>query len=381
MNAFRCAHSIGLFFLLAPLWPGTHGQGKDKDTSVILERFKVARHGEALLLPVTWNGKTFQFLLDTGASGALYDSSLPLGAAKRKKKVDSAGGPIELQFFDAPDAKVGNLTLRTAEEVVGFDQGKVREITGHEIYGVVGMDFLEKHVVEIDCDEGEVRFLQAVGRNAGTPFGLEFRDGCPHVDVSVQNLGNTRFLVDTGFISSDSGTLTPELLTKLQKKGAVRIVGQSYAETLAGTKISRIAQGKKLSLGEFAIADPVIGEGPHNMVGMGLLSRFKVTFDFPNKVMYLRKGKRFNTPDLWDISGLHLLRRKEETIVHSVDKGSAAENRGIKAGDKITKVGDRNAGVLSLFDLRQLCRQPDTTLNLIIEREGQPFTAYVELKR
>ena len=82
-----------------------------------------------------------------------------------------------------------------------------------------------------------------------------------------------------------------------------------------------------------------------------------------------------------DLSGLHVLRRKGQTIVDSVDKGSAAANRDIKSGDTITKVGDRNADELSLFELRQLCCQPDTTLHLILEREGRSFTAKVDLKK
>src|ERR1022692_2723488 len=125
--------------------PIADGKANDKDAPIVLERFKIGRHGEAILVPVTLNGKAFHFLLDTGANVTVFDSALPLGAAKRKNMVNSPAGPVEIQFFDAPDAKIGSLKLRTAEEIAGFDQGKLREVTGHEIYGVVGMDFLKSH--------------------------------------------------------------------------------------------------------------------------------------------------------------------------------------------------------------------------------------------
>ena len=53
----------------------------DGEDANVVERFKVASDGDALLLPVTFQGKTYQFLLDTGAL-AMY-STRPCRSAKR----------------------------------------------------------------------------------------------------------------------------------------------------------------------------------------------------------------------------------------------------------------------------------------------------------
>ena len=39
-----------------------------------------------------------------------------------------------------------------------------------------------------------------------------------------------------------------------------------------------------------------------NLLGLGYLRRYHVTLDFPNRAMYLRKGKHYSDPDRIDIS-------------------------------------------------------------------------------
>ena len=157
--------------------------------------------------------------------------------------------------------------------------------------------------------------------------------------------------------------------------------GQAPAETRAGTIAVRYLQGKKISLGKFAVANPVFCEGLNNILGLDFLSRFKVTLDFPNKAMYLEKGKRYAEPNLRDLSGLHILRKQGRTVVDSVVKASVAESAGIKAGDKIVKMGEKKAEEVSLFELRRAFSQPGTTLNLTIQREERTLAVNLALKK
>jgi PDZ domain/Aspartyl protease len=378
MKSLRLAGSL-LFFALA--WPSANGQDTGKDAPAVLARFKVARGGDILLLPVAFNGKTYQFVLDTGANAIVFDNSLPLGEAKRKGTGESAGGDLDLHFFKAPDAGLGPWKIDAPDDVVGYDFKKMREVFGLEIYGVLGMDFLCKHIVQMDCDEGEVRFLRRVAGDAGKPIRLEINDGIVFADLEVQGHGKTRFMLDTGMVGPDSGCLDASLLADLTKKEVFCTVGESLSETAAGTKASKLARGKQISVGDFTIDGPVFSEGSRNVLGFGALSRFVVTFDFPNGVMYLKKGKRFAEPDMWNISGLHVLRRQGQTVVHSVDKGSPAATRGIQANDKIAKVDGRPAQDVSMYELFRLCCASETTLDLVIERNGRAYSAKVDLKK
>jgi len=91
-------------------------------------------------------------------------------------------------------------------------------------------------------------------------------------------------------------------------------------------------------------------------LGLGFLSRHIVTFDFPNSRIYFKKGRNFETTDETDMSGLHLLRVSNKTVVHSVDKGSPAEKAGIGANDVILSVQNKDANKYSMWELRRLLK-------------------------
>ena len=75
----------------------------------VLERFEVARNGNALVLPVQFKGKTYRFILDTGASVNLFDVSLPLGDPIAEINAKGDGEKqARLKVFSAPPASLGS---------------------------------------------------------------------------------------------------------------------------------------------------------------------------------------------------------------------------------------------------------------------------------
>src|SRR5579884_615411 len=78
-----------------------------------LAEFHAAKEGDALLLPVRFHGKTYLFLLDTGASHTVYDVSLKplLGQPVEVERVAVPTGETTSQAFPAPEAYLGPLKL------------------------------------------------------------------------------------------------------------------------------------------------------------------------------------------------------------------------------------------------------------------------------
>jgi len=105
--------------------------------------------------------------------------------------------------------------------------------------------------------------------------------------------------------------------------------------------------------------DLIFGEGSVNNLGLDFLSRHLVTFDFPNNRIYLKKGKGFEKTEEADMSGLHLLNVLNKVIVYSIDESSPAQKAGIKTGDIILKVGDKDANTYDMWELRRLLRSGD----------------------
>ena len=67
-----------------------------EDTNVIA-RFKIAKNGDGILVPVNVDGKEYMFLLDTGTTLTAFDSIL-LTASQRVRS--PSAGPAEIRRFN-----------------------------------------------------------------------------------------------------------------------------------------------------------------------------------------------------------------------------------------------------------------------------------------
>lgn len=124
-----------------------------------LEEFTVGQGGRPLLIPVTLDGRNFPFLVDTGTSKTILDTSLEsyLGALNNPAVLKTSAGFVSSEVFDCPDASVGSLNLDRVGTVGCMDLRAIRYATGKEVMGILDMDFLGDFAIEIDFDNGFLR--------------------------------------------------------------------------------------------------------------------------------------------------------------------------------------------------------------------------------
>ncbi|MCK5611887.1 PDZ domain-containing protein, partial [Candidatus Pacearchaeota archaeon] len=111
-------------------------------------------------------------------------------------------------------------------------------------------------------------------------------------------------------------------------------------------------------------------EGSESRLGLSFLSRHIVTFDFPNSKIYFREGNKFNKTDETDMSGLHLRRISNKTIIYSVDESSPAHKAGIKANDVVLKIGDDDVNLCDMWDIRELLRLGNRREIIMVIKRG-----------
>jgi hypothetical protein len=340
------------------------------DPSNVIERFKVAKDGDCLLLPVKFKEKSYLFLLDTGSTLNMFDSSLPLGEPLGSGPGSTPNGSVFIEYHMAPKASIGSLNLRTDDPVIAFDFTKIREATGYEIYGVVGMSFLSRQIVRIDFDKGELLFLRAAGKECGEALDLSYTEKeNPVVSLSIRDVGNFDFMIDTGCIGgSDLGR---KVFHAALKKEAMTLEGRTTVLSASGITSPRQGWLKQVSVGEFMPRGLMVTRAEGNTVGLGFCSRFIVTFDFPQDKLYLQKGLCFDKEDARGSVGVNLLRREGKTIVESVYKESAAERAGIKKGDILVRIGDVHVERVTMFELGPILHQEGKTLAVTVLRDGE----------
>jgi hypothetical protein len=340
------------------------------DARFILKQFNVARDGEPLFLPVTFKGRKYLFLVDTGATLNCFDRSLPLGKPKGELVAEAPDGPAKIPLYDPPDAAVGGWALRSGQPVAGLDFKKFEEASGYEFLGILGMDFLRNHIIQIDFDAGKLTFLKEAGREPGVAVPIIFsRQNRPCVAMDIGGWGREEFLVDTGCFKPGSGCLRSDLFASLLEKKHVKEVGQANYMTLKGESEERIGKVRRIAVGELSVRDAVFGgTGTGNVLGLGYLSRYTVTFDFPRKMMYLKKGRRFPDPDGWCWTGLAIQRVDGKTTVQALSKDSPAASSGLREGDIILWVGDKAADESSLAMLREILCSPQKDVRIKARR-------------
>jgi predicted aspartyl protease len=340
--------------------------------------------GGGLRVPVKLWGSTNFFLLDTGASVTSLDNSF---RDKLGPPVREAGGQ---QFYRAPDAAVGYMPL-DLDTVLCSDLSVIRMVTGQPYDGVLGMDFLGRYKVHLDFDDQTLSILAAIGSEIKTngwsvPLSVYRRR---HFTIPARLNSNTvlDLLVDSGDNSTVS--LNKEDWKKLfpsenaPNVHKLMIATTSLKENITESLVGRLGE---LEIGGKKYRDLVCPLSPHSAVASGLglafLRRHIVTFDFPNGLLYLRPGKRFETVEEHDMSGLHLLRKENKTFVHSVDRESPAALSGMERGDVIHGINGRETGSLTIHEIRETLRsKPGAAVSLLIERNEKPVTVEFKLKR
>jgi tetratricopeptide (TPR) repeat protein len=347
---------------------------------LVVQRFKIATGGDALLLPVRVGGKDHLFMLDTGCARTTFDRSLLLDKPRGAGRALALNGEIfEVAVYEPPDGSVGGLPLGVPE-VAGMDLTASREVWGQPIEGILGMDFLGRHVLRLDFDRGELLFLRAAPEGAGVAVPIDWRPGdLPMVRARFGGMGESLFAIDTGFTGRDSGALRTFGVRDLMVNGDLSELGSVRTETAGGGYAARVFRGSRLTLGGFVVEGPIFKESPlFTLLGLGFWSRFTMTFDFPGRTAYLAEGRGYARPDLWNASGVRLRLRAGTVVVGSVDEGSPGARAALRAGDEVIELGDLRAGKAGLFALKgELCKR--VRLPCVVRRGGEEHRVTVDL--
>jgi hypothetical protein len=335
----------------------------------VIARFSVANDGDLLLVPVQVGGKCYSFWLDTGTTVTIYDSSLChlLGKPIRREELRTPQGKVETEIFNSPQAKLGPFSLCSGEEVACFDLKQVREYSGCDVWGIVGMDFLSQHIFRLDPDRGELVFLGTSGPNAGELLRVSVMDSVPYVEASLQGLdAPEQFRVDTGM--QGEGTVRQTVYYSLAKNGAINGIEDTAVFTLSGIQEHRNGHLKSITVGRHRHANLIFNDGGIGILGLDYWLRYVVTFDFPENKLYLKPSRHYDEPSVHGLSGLSLVRRNGKVVVDDVQKGRAADKAGIKPQDVIETIAGADASIQRLHRIGLLLCKQNTKLDITVKR-------------
>lgn len=333
--------------------------------------------GVTIRVPVNAFGKTLYFMVDTGFTVSAIDAKYKsyLGKATGTYRAESSLGTNNiLPVFGCPDISIAGKSMEL-KEIACLDLRMARLISGQPCDGILGMDFFAKNIASIDFDKKVLSLTGTVPENVKKTFvAVPLKQFNQHytAEASANHTKILDLLIDTGDNSSIS----------LNSEGWQKVFSANQTNEVTATIASvgnQVAQSKIGVVGQLAIegltytnlhATYIHNPDDPSHLGLGFFRRHNVTFDFANQVLYLKPGQRFSMPDKEDMSGLHLLRDGETTIVYSVDENSPAFVDGIRPKDLIESVNGQTASTLTMKAIRRALQSHDGDKVVLQVRRG-----------
>lgn len=339
--------------------------------------FRFTPRGDLVTVQVDVAGHKYPFLLDTGSSHWVFDDSLRplLGPSIGRVMMDTSRST---DLFGMPPARVGRMHLASGTQVICAPLHDDGAPLGADIYGILPMEFLRGKIFQIDFDRGTVVFLSQMPEDPGRRFSLTWLDGKrPLLEIDVPEVGKEPFLVDTGCRTMTAGMLRKEVFGQLAARGRIRPISNisrsgTSLVSLGGTVQTRLGKIDRLNVGPFRherlifchceIEGPAYFSLPSaydgNLIGLGYLSRYVVTFDFARSAMYLKPGREYARQDRYDLAGMRIARVDGKTIVNNVDQGTPAQDAGLKEADEILEIDGIPAAEVSVFEIQRAFATP-----------------------
>jgi hypothetical protein len=346
-------------------------------------------------------GPPADFIFDTGASITVIDSAY---AAKIGLQTEG------LQQGEGAGA-MGNASLASLKslQVVGDDgdgialqdvkvavlnlNGILAPYFWRDCAGLVGFDFVDRFVDEIDYDARTLvlrdpKTFQYAGRGTAVPMTL-----AGHTPVVTMKLDGTYeggFRLDVG--SGSTVDLHAPFVKQHDLEAKIGHAVESLGGGFGGTFTTRTVRMHKLEIGPYSWAEPIVSlsgattgafasEDYAGNIGNRLLERFKVTLDYERRQLWLEPGKLYARRDPFTRAGIQLGRAADSVKVMYVLKDSPAEKAGLRVDDVVTAFDGKPIASLTPDDISAVLDEgPLGTHVIAVLRDGKAKKISIRLK-
>ncbi len=362
-----------------------------------------------IVIPVTINRLvTLKFVLDTGAETAIltekvFGDLLQLNYV-REITLQAPGVEDSLSAYVASGVHMalpGGVQAKGMNMLVLKDDYlELSKNLGEEIYGILGYDVFSRFTVSIDYDANvltlyDPQFFKP--RKSDTRIPLSIENTKPFVDVVIsqrEEKDSLKLMVDSGASHSLLLDVRESEKVKMPKKTIETRLGQGLGGEIPGYlgRMSMCEFGG-LQFEEVLASFPregvylkAIKRGSrHGTMGGDILSRLKVTFDYRNGYLYMRKGETYKDPFEFNMSGMIVIAegKKLDTLrINRIMPNSPAAHSGLREGEIIVKINNMNLENSSISEINGLLRRKHGVKVVVtVMRNGRRVKKVMRLKR
>lgn len=356
------------------------------------ESFRLAaiRQGNYLFLEARLGGQKLILCLDSGAGIHVLspDAATRLGiypTDTAARAVTGTAATVKAKTLKLTNLFLGEAPLADTEAVMVPLPGAL----GGD--GLLGYPLFAQYALTLDYVTSTVtltpyRAFTAPEGTVSLPIRLE--GNIPQVEVRLDGLAAWVEL-DTGS-SGELDLNTPFVERNQLKERYPKRIAMPTGMGVGGVTYGEVARAEKLELGPFTLQKTLIHLSTQKSgaeasgrvagrIGAEILSRFRLTFDYQGKRLFLTPNSRLSDPFVFSRSGLLPVRQDLDWVVFHVLPSSPASEIGIEAGDQLLLVDGRSATRLSAYALNELLRRPVGTRIPLLLRAPSGRTRRVTL--
>ena len=361
---------------------------------------------DMVVITLNINGKgPFNFILDTGVGLMLITEPKLVDSInipnKRTIKIAGLGKGDDYEAYITSELKVdipGLVSYDVAAAILKTDHFGLSNFAGIPIHGLIGYEFFNNLAVKVDFSDSTLtvskpKNMKLFKKGNRIPLIIENRK--PYLMAKVTfpegDKTNDKLLLDLG---AGHPLSLDDIIKKrgLPKKFILANLGVGLTGPIDGF-IGRI---NELDIGKFKIKNVItsfpvdsVHEDPAEKrdgnLGMNILKRFTLIFDYPDSALYLKPWSDVNAPFEHDMSGLEYYRAGDDyshVVISRVEPGSPADEVGLEPGDEIMAINLKQVSKLSLEEIDLLFRsQPERNLLLQIYHDKKYDNVIITLKR
>jgi Aspartyl protease len=361
---------------------------------------------QLIMLEVHVNGapRPLSFVLDTGDKYTIIDiaRAKELGLAFGKEiHVRGTGAEIMGAFVENAKFSIASFSGYEQPVTLAIPLRPLAARIGHDFDGVLGSDFIEQFVVEIDYRAKRVRLHDRNSfRYAGSGQSIPIRidgSGHPIFKAEVALPGMNPIPVDLALDIGSTGSLdlNAPFVAEHRLPGAnVHTVREIGAAGAGGTTQGRVGRVSSLKFAGFDLRDPITvfssdksggnaSRETQGKIGARIASRFKVFLDYGHDRIIFEPYSNVNDPFDVAVSGVAIEAdgKDYKTFrIAEVLEDSAASDAHLLPGDVIEAIDAQPASELTLTQVVAMFERV-ATYRLSVRRDGKVIDVQLTPRR
>lgn len=398
-----------------------------------VQKVKFQLLNNLIIVPLEVNGAKLSFVLDSGVNKPILfnlanqDSIQLNNVSEVTINGLGEGDAINALRSHGNSFKLGAVTNSLQELYVVMDSDiNFSSSLGIPVHGIIGFDLFRDFVVEVNYQNQYIKFHDPVtyryrkkAKTDALEISLDGTKAYVKASVVLENDKKlaVKMLLDTG--SSDAVWLFENDSITLPRNNYDDFLGKGLSGDVYGkrTRLSQVQIGSfvfkdaKAAFPDMSVYDVIKDMGDRNgSFGGGLLKRFNIVFDYPNKKISLKKNTYFKLPFQYNSSGIDLqhagvryiseritnsntvipedkmtygsvqiilqgatrLSLVPEIIVSGIRAGSPASSSGLKEGDVILAVNGKRIHRYKLQEILEMLNQKkDKRVKVLVSRSNR----------